>query len=243
VSAPLLVLTSPGTAKAAEPWRNAAERAGWCVDLRPIAKTELVPLAPGAVDAAPPACVAVTSPNVLPTLVKLWESRPDLRLVPHAALGAPLGARLAEAGLEPMLVVRNDEATNEPATVGALAAAIADFTETGDRVLWLRGERSTDLREELVKAGRYVQAPVAYRVVPVERFRPPGRADAVFFASPEAAEAWLRRGDVPRATALALGSETYAVLAPEYARFVRMVRLPRPRPADLTAALQGLRPR
>jgi len=235
-SGPLLVLTGPGTLEAAAPWQSAAERAGWRALLRPIARTTAVAIDLGKVDVAPPAWIAVSSANALPSLVRLWAARPDLRLVPHAVLGKQLGRQIARAGLDAELVV-----TGEGVGIGSLADALAEATDTGARILWLRGERSTDLREELVKAGRYVQAPIAYRTEPVKNFQPPDRADAVFFASPEAVQAWLLRRDVPRATAIAIGPSTHAELAPEYSRFVRLVRLNRPRPEDLVGTLSALK--
>jgi len=233
---PLLVFTGPGTARAAAPWRAAAERRGWRTELRPITRTVPVEIAAGAVDRAPPAWVAVTSPNALPALQRLWQGRPELRLVPHAALGAALGKRLAEAGVEPALVA----AGSGIADASALATEIVAASTTGDRVLWPRGERAEDLRDALVGAGRYVQAPIAYRSERSAEFRPPEAAAAVFFASPESAGAWLERSDVPRTTAIAIGPSTHAELAPAYARFVRVVRLAQPRPDDLERVLVEL---
>lgn len=237
MSAPLLVLTGPGTPKAAAPWQSAAEEVGWRAELRPIARTVPVEIEKRAVDVAPPAWVAVASANAIPALARLWKQRPDLTQVPHAALGQQVARALEREGVTPKLVV-----TGDGIGVGLLTEALVEASDTGERILWPRGERSTDLREELVKAGRYVQAPVAYRSELVDGFRPPERADAVFFASPEAAQAWLRRADVPRTTAVAIGPSTYAELAPEYARFVKMLRLTRPRPEDLSATLVGMAP-
>ncbi len=233
--APLLLLTGPGTPKAAAPWQSAAEGVGWRAELRPIARTVAVEIDKRSVDAAPPAWIAVASANAVPSLVRLWGIRPDLRLVPHAVLGQQVARQLEREGVTPKLVV-----TGDGIGIGLLTDAIVEASETGDRVLWPRGDRTSDLREELVKAGRYVQAPVAYKSELVKDFQAPDRADAVFFASPEAAQAWLRRSDVPRATAVAIGPSTYAELAPEYARFVKMLRLTRPRPEDLAAVLAGV---
>lgn len=235
MSGPLLVLTGPATPKASAPWKAAAESAGWRAELRPIARTVVVDIARGAIDVAPPAWVAVASANAFPSLAKLWALRPDLKLVPHAVLGAQLARQIERAGVAPSLI-----ASGERVGITQLAEALVEASETGDRVLWPRGERTSDLREELVKAGRYVQAPIAYRTVPVPDFRPPPRADAVFFASPESAQGWLKRDDVPRCAAIAIGPTTYAELAPEYARFVKLLRLQRPRPQELVGALCGL---
>ena len=236
---PLLVFTGPGTARAAAPWRAAAERRGWRTELLPITRTVPVEVPPGAVDRAPPAWVAVTSPNAVPALQRLWQSRPELRFVPHAVLGRALGARIAEAGLTPQLVANGDGI----ADAITLATAIVEASITGDRVLWLRGERAEDLRDALVQAGRYVQAPIAYRSELNQEFSPPEAATAVFFASPESAAAWLGRTDVPRTTAIAIGPSTHAELAPEYARFVRVLRLARPRPDELERVLVDLQAR
>ncbi|MEZ6014542.1 MAG: uroporphyrinogen-III synthase [Planctomycetota bacterium] len=239
MSAPLLVLTGPATPKAAAPWMAAAEQAGWRAELRPIARTLAVEIERTSVDVAPPALLAVSSPNAVPALKRLWSVRPDLRLVPHAALGRQVAKKLSEEGVAPAIIVASDPDVADIG-IGAFALALAEATETGARILWPRGERTSDLREELVKAGRYVQAPIAYRTTALPDFRPPGRADAVFFASPESATAWLRRDDVPRTTAIAIGPTTYEALAADYARFVKLVRLPGPRPEGLLGALAGL---
>ena len=63
MSAPLLVLTGPATPKAAAPWMAAAEQAGWRAELRPIARTLAVEIERTSVDVAPPALLAVSSPN------------------------------------------------------------------------------------------------------------------------------------------------------------------------------------
>ena len=235
MSAPLLVLTGPGTPAAAARWVSAAERVGWRCELRPIARTGRVNIVPGSIDVAPPAWIAITSANALPALKRLWEARPDLKIAPHAVLGMQLARPLEQQGVSPALI-----ATGTGVGIDTLAEALVEASETGDRVLWPRGARATSLRERLVVAGRYVQAPIAYRTVTVPDYEAPLAADATFFASPEAARAWLERDDVPRTTAIALGPACYEELAGDYARFVRILRLQRPRPEELGVALAGL---
>ena len=178
----------------------------------------------------------MTSANALPSLARLWSARPDLKLVPHAVLGMQLARPLEQRGVAPSMV-----ATGKGVGIDTLADALIEASETGDRILWPRGERTGDLRERLVTAGRYVQAPIAYRTVRADDFEPPTEADAVFFASPEAAAAWVARDDVPRTTAIAIGPSTYGELAGEYARFIRIIRLARPRAEELGETLRSLR--
>jgi len=154
---------------------------------------------------------------------------------PHAAVGVATARALRAMGVDPTLV-------GEPGDEGAvqLAKAIVERTEDGETVLWPRGDRATELRERLVAAGRRVDAPVAYRTEDVEDSVLPGRLAAAFFASPSAVGVWLRTPDTPRVAAIAIGQTTHAELAPEYARFTRIVRLAQPTPRALADALSML---
>ena len=51
---------------------------------------------------------------------------------------------------------------------------------------------------------------------------------------------WLRTAAAPRVVAIAIGQTTHAELAPEYARFTRIVRLAQPNPRALADALSQL---
>jgi len=68
----------------------------------------------------------------------------------------------------------------------------------------------------------------------------PKRLTAAFFASPSAAQVWLRDPGAPRVAAIAIGQTTHAEIAPEYARFSRIVRLSEPTPKALRGALEEL---
>ncbi|MEL6715160.1 MAG: uroporphyrinogen-III synthase, partial [Planctomycetota bacterium] len=185
--------------------------------------------------AADPAFVAVTSQNALAALKRLWAERPDVKDAPHAAVGVATARALRVLGVDPALVGPSADAGAK-----ALAEGLVERTERGQSVLWPRGSRAEDLRDLLQRAGRAVDAPVAYRTVDVEGSVLPKRLDAAFFASPSAVQVWLRAPDAPRVTAVAIGQTTQSELAPEYARFRRIVRLDEPSPRALRTALERL---
>lgn len=182
-----------------------------------------------------PAFVAVTSQNALPALKHLWDRRTDIREARHAAVGVATARAMRSLGVDPVIVV-----SAEDSGAAQLAEDILAQTDAGQTILWPRGDRATDLRERLVMAGRLVEDPIAYRTVDEEDSVVPRNLSAVFFASPSAVMVWLRTPNTPRVTAIAIGDTTYAELAPNYARFSRMVRLPKPTPKALADALLAL---
>ncbi|MGD2019235.1 MAG: uroporphyrinogen-III synthase [Planctomycetota bacterium] len=233
---PTLCLTGPSTRRAAARWVEAVEATGsWDVVHCPLIRVVGERIEPAGVTMLP-AMVAVTSQNAIPALAKLWEERVDVREAPHAAVGLATARSLRGLGVDPVHVGRAEEAGAAP-----LAEAIVRATSIGDRVLWPRGDLASDLREHLVTAGRIVEDPLAYRSEEVRDAQVPDAPEAVFFASPSAVRAWVRRGDAPRPVALAIGATTQAELAPHYSRFQRLLRLPRPTPDALVEALATLR--
>ena len=182
-----------------------------------------------------PAFVAVTSQNALPALKHLWDRRSDIRQARHAAVGIATARAMRALGVDPEIV-----GSAEDSGAAQLAEEIIAKTDAGQTIFWPRGDRATDLRERLVMAGRLVEDPIAYQTVDEEGSVVPKNLSAVFFASPSAVKVWLRTPDPPRVTAIAIGETTYAELAPEYARFARMVRLPKPSPKALADALLAL---
>lgn len=230
-----VLLTGPASERAAKRWIDAVHATpGWNPVHLPLVHIVGRAIDPRHVRDAP-GLVAVTSQNALPALKRLWEQREDVKRAPHAAVGAATARAMRALGVIPVLV-------GEPGDEGAvqLAKAIVDRTEDGQTVLWPRGDRATELHERLVAAGRRVNAPVAYRTEDVEDSVLPGRLSAAFFASPSAVGVWLRTTDAPRVVAIAIGQTTHAELAPEYARFTRIVRLAQPNPRALADALSQL---
>lgn len=230
-----VLLTGPASERAAKRWVDAVYTApGWAPIHLPLVRIVGRAIDPRHVRDAP-GLVAVTSQNALPALKRLWEQREDVKRAPHAAVGVATARAMRAMGVDPTLV-------GEPGDEGAvqLAKAIVERTNDGETVLWPRGDRATELRERLVTAGRRVDAPVAYRTEDVEDSVLPGRLAAAFFASPSAVSVWLRTPDAPRVAAIAIGQTTHAELAPEYARFTRIVRLAQPNPRALADALSML---
>lgn len=230
-----VVLTGPASERAAKRWIDAVHTVpGWTPLHFP-----LVRIVGHAIDArrvrVVPNMVAVTSQNALPALKRLWEERSDVREAPHAAIGVATARAMRALGVDPVIV---GEAGDEGAV--ELAKLIARRTDDGQTILWPRGDRATELREQLVLAGRLVDDPIAYRTEDVEGSVLPGRVNAAFFASPSAVQVWLRTPDAPRVAAIAIGQTTHAELAPEYARFTRIMRLARPTPKSLGDTLQQL---
>jgi len=231
-----LCLTGPSTGRAAARWIDAVAATGsWEALHCPLVRVVGKPIEPAGVTMLP-AMVAVTSQNTIPALKRLWLERVDVREAPHAAVGLATARSLRQAGVDPVLVGRAEESGAAP-----LADAIARATQPGDRILWPRGDLASDLREHLVLAGRIVEDPVAYRSEEVTEAVLPEPLDAVFFASPSAVKAWLRRSDAPRVTAIAIGPTTQSELAVSYSRFQRLLRLPRPTPEALASTLATLR--
>jgi len=229
-------LTGPATLRAATKWIEAVEAtATWTPIHCPLVRVVGQRIEPARV-AVLPAMVAVTSQNAIPALERLWEERTDVREAPHAAVGLSTARSLREKGVDPVIVGGKDESGS-----ASLASAIVSATQPGERILWPRGGLASDLREHLVVAGRLVDDPLAYRTERVPEVILPEDLDAAFFASPSAAQAWLRKGDAPRVTAIAIGATTQAELATYYSRFQRLIRLPRPSPDALVSALATLR--
>ncbi len=230
-----LCLTGPTRASAAKRWLDAVYTVpGWTPLHMPL--VQVVPVAvPESRVPQMPTLVAVTSQNALPALKRLWSSRVDIRQAKHAAVGIATARALRALGVDPVVVGPDSDAG-----AAALAVEIEKATTPGQTVLWPRGDRASDLRERLVVSGRIVVDPIAYRTEDIEGSVIPSRLSAAFFASPSAVQVWLRTKDAPRVTAIAIGQSTHAELAPEYARFTRIVRLPRPTPAALAEALDTL---
>jgi uroporphyrinogen-III synthase len=179
-----------------------------------------------------PSMVAVTSQNALPALKALWGERPDLKSVPHSAVGIATARAMRALGVDPVAVCKT-----ESSDAASLADRVLALTEPGHTVLWPRGDRATELRGRLMESGRVVLDPIAYRTEDIEGSVVPKNLSAVFFASPSAVRVWLRTPNAPRALAIAIGQTTYAEMAPEYASFSRMIQLPRPTPKALAEAL------
>ncbi|MEM9378474.1 MAG: uroporphyrinogen-III synthase [Planctomycetota bacterium] len=231
-----ICLTGPATEQAAGRWIDAVYTVpGWTPIHLPLVRVVGVGIPDGDVPMLP-SLVAVTSQNALPALKKLWDARMDVREAPHAAVGIATARAMRAMGVDPVIVCDSEEAG-----AAQLSERIVDATRQGQTVLWPRGDRATDLRERLVVAGRLVRDPVAYRTQDIEDSVLPGQLDAAFFASPSAVQVWLRTAGAPRVTAFAIGQTTHAELAPEYARFKTIVRLPKPTPMALAAALGELR--
>lgn len=225
-------LTGPASERAAKRWIDAVYTVrGWKPLHFPLVRIVAQRIPESRVGLLP-SLVAVTSQNALPALKRLWEERSDLREAPHAAVGVATARAMRALGVDPIIVGQPDDTG-----AAALAESILAATETGQTILWPRGDRATDLRERLVVAGLQVEDPIAYRTVDIEDSVIPRNLSAVFFASPSAAKVWLRTPDTPRVLAIAIGQTTYAELAPEYARFSRMVRLAKPTPKALAEAL------
>lgn len=230
-----VLLTGPASERAAKRWMDAVYTVpGWTPLHLPLVRIVGRAIDPRHVRVVP-SYVAVTSQNALPALKRLWEERSDVRQAPHAAIGVATARAMRAMGIEPALV---GEAGDEGAV--QLAKQIVERTADGQTILWPRGDRATELRERLVSAGRLVDAPVAYRTEDVEGSVLPSRLSAAFFASPSAVGVWLKTPDAPRVAAIAIGQTTHAELAPEYARFTRIVRLIRPTPRSLGDALAQL---
>ena len=229
-----ICMTGPASERAAKRWMEAALAAGWSPIHLPFVRIEAARIHAPAVTRAP-AFVAITSQNALPSLRRLWGERPDVRTAPHAAVGVATARALRVLGVDPVFVSSEKDANST-----TLAAALVDRTERGQRVLWPRGDRATDLKEMLQSAGRAVDAPVAYRSVDVEDTVVPRRLHAAFFASPSAVRVWIRTNETPRVTAIAIGQTTQAELAPEYARFSRIECLQAPTPKALRETLAAL---
>lgn len=228
-------LTGPASERAAKRWIDAVYTVpGWKPLHFPLVRIVGQAIPESRVGLLP-SLVAVTSQNALPALKHLWDRRTDVREAPHAAIGIATARAMRALGVDPVIVSDAEEAG-----AASLAEEILKRTETGQTILWPRGDRATDLRERLVVAGRLVQDPIAYRTEDEEGSVVPKNLSAVFFASPSAVKVWLRTPDTPRVTAIAIGQTTYAELAPEYARFSRMVRLTKPSPKALADALAAL---
>ncbi|QDV09961.1 uroporphyrinogen-III synthase [Planctomycetes bacterium Poly30] len=228
-------LTGPASERAAKRWMDAVYTVpGWKPLHFPLVRIVGQAIPESRVGLLP-SFVAVTSQNALPALKHLWDRRTDVRDAPHAAVGIATARAMRALGVDPVIV-----GPAEDAGAASLAEEILARTENGQTILWPRGDRATDLRERLVVAGRIVQDPIAYRTEDEEDSVVPKNLSAVFFASPSAVKVWLKTPDIPRVTAIAIGQTTYAELAPEYARFSRMVRLAKPTPLALADALAAL---
>lgn len=231
-----ICLTGPAAPRAAKRWIDAVHVAGGWTPLHfPLVKIAAVGIRPSGVGLLP-SMVAVTSQNALPALRRLWEERTDVRNAPHAAVGVATARAMRSLGVDPVIVGPAEESG-----AASLADEIVKATDVGQTVLWARGDRATELRERLVVEGRRVEDPVAYRTETILDAILPGHLSAAFFASPSAVDAWMRTPDAPRVAAIAIGPTTHMALAPEYARFTRILRLPTPTPKCLIDALDTLR--
>ena len=231
-----IALPGPATERAAKRWMDAVYTVpGWRPLHFPLVRVVGLKVRVAAITSAPE-MVAVTSQNALPALKALWDERPELKAVPHGAVGIATARAMRALGVDPVIVC---EARGSDAA--RLAEKVLEHTEPGQSVLWPRGDRATELREYLHEGGLRVVDPVAYRTEDIEGSVVPKKLSAVFFASPSAVRVWLKTPDAPRAIAIAIGQTTYAEMAPEYASFARMVRLARPTPKALAEALAEAR--
>ncbi len=225
-------MTGPASERAAKRWMDAIYTVpGWRPLHFPLVRVVGLKIRASRVG-ADPKMVAVTSQNALPALKALWDERPELRRVPHGAVGIATARAMRALGVDPAVVCKA-----ENSDAAHLAEQVLPLTEPGDSILWPRGDRASELRERLREAGRVVVDPVAYRTEDIEGSVVPKNLSAVFFASPSAVRVWLKTPGVPRALAIAIGQSTYAEMAPEYASFARMTLLSRPTPKALAEAL------
>ena len=230
-----IALTGPASERAAKRWMDAAYTVpGWRPLHFPLVRVVGLKIN-GARLASMPSMVAVTSQNALPALKALWDERPELRNVPHGAVGVATARAMRALGVDPVTVCKADSSD-----AAQLAESVCALTEPGQTVLWPRGNLAHELRERLTEAGRLVLDPVAYRTLDIEDSVVPKNLFAVFFASPSAVRVWLKTPGAPRVVALAIGQTTYADLTPAYASFSRLVRLPKPTPKALAEALVSL---
>lgn len=227
-----IALTGPASERAAKRWMDAAYTVpGWRPLHFPLVRVVGLRIR-GSRLRSMPSMVAVTSQNALPALKALWDERPELRDVPHGAVGVATARAMRALGVDPVTVCKA-----ESSDAAQLAERVCEATEAGQTVFWPRGDRATELRERLTEAGRLVDDPVAYRTEDIEGSVVPKNLSAVFFASPSAVRVWLRAPDSPRVVAIAIGQTTYADMAPHYASFARMVSLAKPTPKALAEAL------
>lgn len=228
-------LTGPASERAAKRWIDAVYTVrGWKPLHFPLVRVVGQAIPESRVGLLP-SMVAITSQNALPALKHLWDQRSDIREAPHAAVGIATARAMRALGVDPVIVGPAEEAG-----ASALAEEILTKTDNGQTIFWPRGDRATDLRERLIVEGRLVEDPVAYRTEDIEDSVIPKKLTAVFFASPSAVKVWLRTPDAPRVTAIAIGQTTYAELAPDYARFARMIRIQKPTPKALAETLASL---
>lgn len=230
-----IALTGPASERAAKRWMDAVYTVPNWVPLHfPLVRIVGQRIRGSRVGATP-SMVAVTSQNALPALKALWDERPELRDVPHGAVGVATARAMRSLGVDPVAVCSADRSD-----AAELAERVNALTEPGQTVLWPRGDRATELRQRLTEAGRIVVDPVAYRSEDIEGSIVPKRLYAVFFASPSAVRVWLKTPDAARVTAVAIGETTYAELTPAYASFARMTLLSKPTPRALAEALASL---
>lgn len=200
-------------------WVAAAREAGW--EGIPFPLIQVTRTGERALeDGAPlPDWVAVTSSNALAALVEASARRPELAEVPFVCVGEATAQRALELGLPEARIPAPGAQDAQ-----GLVATLLDSASAGQRVLWPRGNLAKDLGARLKAAGLIVDAPVVYRTSPIELGEEPPEADAVFFASPSAVDAW--RADERRfaPAAIAIGWTTHEALERVAERF--SLRLP-----------------
>ncbi|MBL8862316.1 MAG: uroporphyrinogen-III synthase [Planctomycetes bacterium] len=218
-------------------WGDAARAAGWEPIELPLLAIEELGLRPEALFAADARFdwLLVTSRSALPFVERLARCAPP-RVERAACVGEVATARVRELGYAVPLRAARDAAD--------LAALVVERAEPGARVLWPRGDRATELATALRARGLVVTDPVVY----ASRERALASvqtAEAVFFASPSACNAWIAaRGPCGGpGLAVAIGDSTFDALQRlDPAPFARVIRLGEPTPAALTVALAHAEP-
>jgi len=214
-------------------YAHAAQAAGWDAIDWPVLRVRDHGTDPAFGLEHIPDLIAVTSASAVPAL---GRARAVLGGVPCAAVGPSTASALRAAGFEVSI-----EGTGG---AEALAAEILTRHEAGALVLWPRGERAEDLAAPISAAGIEVAERVVYTVEACEPGGALPRADAVFFASPSAVEAFGARAnpnaDLP-AFAIAIGTTTAGAIS--RADHERVLVLEQPTPDCLRAVLSSLEPR
>jgi uroporphyrinogen-III synthase len=217
-----------------ESWVRAASEAGWRATALPLIEVEATGTPAFANGAPRPDWIAVTSSNALDALAAAGDSLAGL---PLCCVGEATARRAAELGL-------GEARLPAPGAQDAdgLASTLIDHAQPGQRVLWPRGDRARRFGERLEAAGLVVDAPVVYRTRAVDLQGDLPEADAVFFASPSAVEAWTAHEQRAAPAAIAIGWTTYDALERVADRFSMVLPLAQPSPASLQDCLRSFFP-
>lgn len=226
-----VLVTGPADRRAE--YLRAALRAHWTPIDFPLVDVVQKDVDPRHVLGAEPAVdwICVTSSNALPFVERALAMFPILTRVTAAAVGERTTRELARLGcaiaFEPSL------------TALELSERVRARSTPSSRVLWPHGDRTDELAHLLRTRGLTVVDPIVYETRAREDREIPA-ADAVFFASPSAVQAWHDlplHHESPR-LAIAIGGTTMSALHAETtARFERLMALPSPTPEAFADAL------